>query len=477
MRKIWMGIVLGLAVVVMTAGCGEKKADSPKSGEQKETADTKEEAGAKSEPDAEGDSSAENSEGSDKSEQDFLDMAKAFVEDLSAGEFRNDSEDYKYDAAMQEAFDSGQIKAGIEPSLQALGEVQEVKEPWIEVQTEQYVNVQVPCVFANQPCNFMVSFTSEGLIGGIFVKEYKESAKLDLPDNVKETELNMEIADGKTLPGTLTVPGNLQKYPAVVFVHGSGPNDRDETIGFNKPFQDLAWGLAQRGIASYRYDKVTYVYGKDAAADKDFTIYEETVNDAVKAANLLREQEGVSKVYILGHSQGAGLMGAIAQGAQPDGCIMMAGPAGDYVEMLERQYHFLESLNPGTTDEEKAAYERAYAEIDRMKEADTLTEGDTVMGWNLPYLKSLLDYDAVGEAEKIEAPVLVLQGEEDYQVTMDDFRIWQEAFGDREEWEFTSFSRLTHLFMEGKYEEGPASYEKENHVPDEVMDRIAEFIR
>lgn len=72
-------------------------------------------------------------------------------------------------------------------------------------------------------------------------------------------------ADGYRLPGTLTLPRvkDGRKMPCVVLVHGSGPNDRDETVGPNKPFRDLAWGLARRGIAVIRYDKRTKVYGAD----------------------------------------------------------------------------------------------------------------------------------------------------------------------------------------------------------------------
>ena len=57
--------------------------------------------------------------------------------------------------------------------------------------------------------------------------------------------------------GTLSMPAGDGPFPAVVLVHGSGPNDRDETIGPNKPFKDLAWGLASQGIAVLRYDKRT----------------------------------------------------------------------------------------------------------------------------------------------------------------------------------------------------------------------------
>ena len=160
--------------------------------------------------------------------------------------------------------------------------------------------------------------------------------------------MNLSIAGGRTLPGTFAAPKNLKEYPAVVFVHGSGSSDRNETAGQIKPFQDLAWGLAERGIAYYRYDKISYVYGKELAEDKEFTVYDETVNDAAAAVKMLREQEGVSKVYVVGHSQGALMMGEIAREGQPDGCIMMAGPATGFADTIQRQYEFLQSLDPDT---------------------------------------------------------------------------------------------------------------------------------
>lgn len=77
---------------------------------------------------------------------------------------------------------------------------------------------------------------------------------------VDEREITVG-AEGFKLPGTLTLPKSSatenRKFPLVILVHGSGPQDRDETIGPNKPFRDLAWGLAERGVAVIRYEKRT----------------------------------------------------------------------------------------------------------------------------------------------------------------------------------------------------------------------------
>lgn len=74
---------------------------------------------------------------------------------------------------------------------------------------------------------------------------------------------------------------------------GSGPHDRDETIGRNKPFKDLAWGLASRGVAVLRFDKVTCAHPGEVAKDPGFTVTGEYVPHAVAAIGLLRQHPAV----------------------------------------------------------------------------------------------------------------------------------------------------------------------------------------
>ena len=95
------------------------------------------------------------------------------------------------------------------------------------------------------------------------------------------------------LSGTLTVPVGKQGVPGVVLVHGPGPHDRDEEIYSNRIFRDLAEGLSSRGIAVLRYDKRTLTYG-DKMGDMAFTLDQETVEDAVRAIGVLRQQPEVA---------------------------------------------------------------------------------------------------------------------------------------------------------------------------------------
>ena len=83
---------------------------------------------------------------------------------------------------------------------------------------------------------------------------------------------------------------------------------------------------------------------------------------------------------------------------------------------------------------------------------------------------------APGTAEEIAAPVLLLQGEEDYQVTMTDFDIWKEAMGGKENWRMISFPGLTHAFTPGKKTEGSSAYARQGNVDEQVIRSIADFI-
>jgi hypothetical protein len=79
---------------------------------------------------------------------------------------------------------------------------------------------------------------------------------------------------------------------------GSGPLDRDETIGRNKPFKDIAWGLASRGVAVLRFDKVTYAHPRDASLPDGYTILDQYLPSAVAAVNLLRHHSRVDRARV-----------------------------------------------------------------------------------------------------------------------------------------------------------------------------------
>ena len=106
-----------------------------------------------------------------------------------------------------------------------------------------------------------IVFDTDNMITGLWFIPTEVTVEYEPPEYAdlnSFTELNITIGSEEwLLPGTLTIPTVSKLSPVVILVHGSGPNDRDETIGPNKPFKDLAWGLATRGIAVLRYEKRT----------------------------------------------------------------------------------------------------------------------------------------------------------------------------------------------------------------------------
>lgn len=427
--------------------------------------------------------------------------AKAYVETLCAGDAESLTEDYLYTEELLDALNASGGLAGLQASLKSLGELQSAGEPIVS-EIGGYISYSVPCVFALQKLNLVLNVDGEGKIAGIVTAAYEENTVAEseeagdaverseeigeaLPAGITEMEVSLPVdgQEGWELPGTLTLPEGDGPFPAVVLVHGSGPNDRDETIGYNKPFRDIAWGLAQKGIAVYRYDKRTLVYGQQLASDPDLTLEEETVLDAVKAVEILAGQEKIdgSRIYVAGHSLGGQALPrineALAETEAAAGYIFLAAPARKLPDIMKEQYDFLYSLTPELTEEQEQQKEMIYAELARLEDPDSLSETDTVLGAYSAYWKDLDSYDQVETAASIQQPCLVLQGEEDYQVTMEDFGLWKETYGEAPNWSFKTYPGLTHLFMPGEKANGPADYQSAQTVDEQVISDMAEFMK
>jgi dienelactone hydrolase len=297
------------------------------------------------------------------------------------------------------------------------------------------------------------------------------------------TEREVTVGEGTEwpLPATLSMPVAHGPHPALVLVHGSGPNDRDETIGASKPFRDIAWGLASRGVAVLRYDKRTRVHGARIAASKaPFTVREETVDDALAAAALLRRTPGVDpkRVFVLGHSLGGGIIPRIGlRDPALRGFVVLAGYTREPLGETVRQYEYLFNLDGNLSDRERElldAARRDHARLKELKAADAA--GVTLQGVPAAYWLDLRDYSPPEEARKLERPVLVLHAERDYNVTMDAFADWKRALSGRKDATFKSYPKLDHAFLEG---EGPASdadYLQPRNVARQVVEDIAAWI-
>lgn len=397
--------------------------------------------------------------------------ALALVEDIVTQNYDSLKNSYEYDENMKAFINQEKLAETLESSFIGYGNFVELSDEVISQDNTYIVSIKME----NGNLKASVAFQGENQVCGLYLSpDMTQTAPI--PDGITELELNLKAQDGLSMGGILCLPQGTGPFPTVIFVHGSGPCDKEETIGANQVFKDLAMQLAQNGIASYRYDKRTYV---DREIDVSFTIQDEVTNDVLDAITLLKENEYVdgSKLYVLGHSLGAQMVPMIAQETSDvKGWIMMAPPARQLQDLMIEQANFLAELDGNVDDNEAVQIQIIEGGIESIKRLGGMEDDELVLGGYKAYWQSLKEYDQVDEARYIEEPVLLLQGEEDYQVTMTDFEMWQDAFEGNDLWTFKSFKGLTHTMMPGSKNDGAASYNIPSHISSDVIQSIKEFI-
>jgi dienelactone hydrolase len=356
-----------------------------------------------------------------------------------------------------------------------------------------YAIALVTCEFEKVTMDARVVFDKNKKIAGFqFIPSLPpakyEPPKYANPDFFEEKDVVVGSGDWQ-LPGTLTIPKGEGPFPALVLVHGSGPNDRDESIGPNKPFKDIAWGLASHNIAVLRYEKRTRVFGPKIVADKamaaSFTVKEESVDDAVDAVRLLQATAGIDKmrVFVLGHSLGGMLIPRIAEAGRDFGIagfIIMAGLTRPLEDAYLKQISYIVSLDGTISEEDKKQIDEAKAQSDKvkaLKDTDVSSEM-RILNASPKYWLDLRGYDPAQAAMKISGPILVLQGSRDYQVTTEDFENWKKALRPKENAAFKLYPKLNHLFFEGQGLPTPNEYiQIHGSVAEYVIIDIAAWIK
>lgn len=391
-----------------------------------------------------------------------------------------------FDTTMSSQATEEALRAQVSPQLAELGKAIEIGAPLVQ-QQQQYKVVIFPIRFASGDFHAIFSVDPQGKIAGMFLRPGKPGAQSapsappvwTPPSYVQSARFrSLAITVGQTwrLPGTLLTPVEPGPLPAVVLVQGSGPHDRDETIGPNKPFRDLAEGLASLGIATLRYDKRTFVYARQMASMHDLTVEQETIEDAVNAVRLLQHQPGVDprRVFLLGHSLGGYLAPRIAkQDPSIAGLIILAGNARPIPELILEQ-----SRELGATPQQLAQIKQQIAKIQDLQPGQTSSE--PIFGAPASYWLDLKNYHPAELAKTLSIPMLFLQGGRDFQVTNTDFDLWKSALQNPDRKggvAFHYYPDLNHLFMPGQGKSTPAEYEKPGHVSATVVEQIAAWIK
>ncbi|WP_327146150.1 alpha/beta hydrolase family protein [Nocardia sp. NBC_01327] len=369
------------------------------------------------------------------------------------------------------------------------GAIREIGEPLCESAGNGVTAVHIPVVCVRGGFTFSVAVDNEGLLIGWTLAPIGRAVPWACPDYADTgafTETEVMVGDGPlAVPGTLTVPRAGGKVPGVALLAGSGANDRDETLSGNpqnKSFKDLAWGLATRGVAVLRFDKVTRVHG-DMIDPETLTPIGEYVDPAKAAIHLLQQHPSVDpdRVFLLGHSLGGSVAPNIASTAPSiAGVIVMAGGAQPPHHSLLRQIRYLSGLSAGT-DVDSMPHVRELAgrvALLDSPEFSAATAADR-LPFNLParYWIGWLALDPVGTAATVDKPFLVLQGGRDYQVTVgEDFAAWQTGLGGRLDVTTRVYPADNHQFFSGTGLSSPADYLTAQHVDPVVVGDIADWI-
>jgi dienelactone hydrolase len=402
--------------------------------------------------------------------------AVQFLERCRDGQFATAVE--PFDAKMKDVLSAPKLEATWKAVGSGVGGLKSIGTPRASDRAGRTI-VLVRCEFEKAALDAHVSFDGERKIDGFFLRPAAATGSAPYVDRAKFEERDVTVgAEGWPLGATLATPGGAGPFPLVVLLHGSGPHDRDETIGPNAPFRDLGRGLASRGIATLRYDKRTQVHAR-RMAEAAPTLDSEVIEDALTAIRAGRSLDRIDarRVFVLGHSLGAVVGPEVARrDGKTAGLIWMAGNIRPIDEVVLDQARFLARPEARPSEQVSAFAREVEAGVATFR-ADPSKAGGRLLGAPYSYWKALAEVRADRDlADQPSLPVLGLQGGRDYQVTEADFGRLRESLRGRANATFHHYPELNHLFIPGTGPSGPAEYDRPGHVDARVIDEIARWI-
>ena len=336
-----------------------------------------------------------------------------------------------------------------------------------------------------------IALAEDGLVAGW---RHLDFPTLEPVENIGFTDYPIVIGAGTDWPldGMLSMPDNAEgQVPAVVLVHGTGPQDMDSTMFEIRPFRDIAEYLAANGIAVIRYNKRTFTHG--TRLPQSFTVWEETIEDAILAAEILRADPRIdeNRVFIIGHSMGGMLAPRIhAEGGDFTGLILMAATPRHILELVIEQTRdsIFTAIELGLAEE--ADLVDMIAEVDQLEDLFgklTAMSDDVAREMPVPmlgatayYLKDMAIHPFVDYIQGLTVPVLVMQPGSDFQIRADlDFVLLQELFAGQDEVTFLLYEDLNHSFIPTtatNFIEHAAGMMEPGHVYIPVLQDIVDWI-
>ena len=297
------------------------------------------------------------------------------------------------------------------------------------------------------------------------------------PANATYVAESIAIGAGTAWPldGILTIPENASTsnpVPVVILVHGSGAQNMDLSIFNNRPFFDIADYLSSNGIAVLRYNKRTFSHRAAfiQAFGNDVTVWQETIEDALLAAELLQADERIGHVFVAGFSLGGMLAPRIMEEGNLDGAIMLGGSPRplyeiSYDQNMQLITNALDDLHDLVTagvisKEDADAMLAANLEIianalDEARNMPNMTEAELAetMIFGMPAVYQLSIVESLPQIFIIRntKPVLILHGDRDFQVfTEQDFNVLVSYTQGIEHVQTILYDNVNHMFMQSQ---------------------------
>ncbi|MEK4934056.1 MULTISPECIES: alpha/beta hydrolase family protein [Bacillus] len=247
--------------------------------------------------------------------------------------------------------------------------------------------------------------------------------------------------------------------------------------GLNRPFADIAHGLAENGIASIRYDKRSYAYPNDVSDVETEYLY-----DAKEAVRLAKEDKRVdsNRIYLIGHSQG-GLLGPKIAQDNPEikGFVSMAGTLRRLEDIVLTQTTLRLEQENLSNERKKEELDNTKAGVDKIKKLNSSDKTEVILGYPASYWNSLNKIDGASIVKNLSIPMFIIQGTTDFHVLEKvDYKLWQETLEDKDNVSFKVYPGLSHLFMPGgsadKFD--GSIYNKPAHVDSQVIKDVSGWI-
>ena len=415
---------------------------------------------------------------------DFRAKADRFMKDLTTGRYDSAAVDFSPEVAAQLSPGTlNQVWTGIAAQLGGFKEYAFSK----SLQADTIMTYIYTFTFNQMNLIALISYNPSGKVNGFYFRQIEPSGQAKpayrLPpyvDTAKFTEAEIVIPAASPVPAARVTATIGRPAPVVLLVPGSGPNDRNETIGENQPFKDIAWGLGSMGISSVRFDNRSYVVGMEKTAGLDLNGY--LLDDIAACLKYIRSEPtlfNTSKVFILGHSLG-GIVAPIAAGRDSGlaGIIMMSATARPLYDVVVSQYEYLGSLEPDSVQELVKAQMASVKETCGKIRNRTFPKDQVFIFASGKVWYDLMDNDNVAAAKGLSIPMLLLLGGRDYQVTDADWQIWNQALGGRPDVVFKRYENLNHLYQPGVGQARNTEYvTNKAPIDPEVLMSIADWIK